>query len=77
MKCNVQLEKGFNIKEIINKPVSAKYGFSEVRRVIGKIVGYDEITGVAEMEIDYEILSNLEWKPIVGQDVGILSKKSK
>jgi len=66
MKMKVQLEK--QIPNLIGKNVNVK------ETVVGKVTEYDNETGLATIEVDYDSYSKIGWSPISGNCIGISSR---
>ena len=70
MILSVQLEKGLNKDQVLKLPVSSELRGTEGRIVIGKLLEYDEITGIGKMVVDESIFP-FDYTPNV---VGISSR---
>lgn len=62
----VQLEK--NLLNLVGKNVNVK------ETVVGKVIEYDNETGLATVEIDDGSYSKIGWNPIAGHNIGISSR---
>jgi hypothetical protein len=66
MKLKTQLGK--QLSNLVGKNVNIK------ETVIGKVTEYDMESGLATIEIDDDLCTNIGWNPIVGQNIGISSR---
>ena len=66
MKMTVQLKK--HLPNVVGINVSVK----EI--VVGKIIEYNIDTGMTTIEIDDDAYSKIGWNPIVGNNIGIISR---
>ena len=66
MKMKAQLGK--QLPNLVGKNVNIK------EHVIGKIIEYDIESGLATIEIDDDLCSNIDWDPFAGHDIGISSR---
>lgn len=70
MIVSVQLEKGLNKAQVLKLPVSSEIRGSEGRIVIGKVIEYDEITGIGRMAVNEDAYPS-DYNPTI---VGISSR---
>jgi hypothetical protein len=66
MKMKAQLGK--QLPNLVGKNVNIK------EHVIGKIIEYDIESGLATIEIDDDLCSNIGWDSFAGHDIGISSR---
>lgn len=75
MKCNVLIGKGLKNESLIGKSITGKIiGFDE-KITVGEIVEYDEKTGIGSVELNESEFSKIDYKPVSGQNIGILSRE--
>lgn len=75
MNCKSLIGKGFTKSQVIGKEVTGELIGTKIIITVGKIVDYDEKTGIATLMVHEGELAKVRKKLTEGQNIGILSRE--